>query len=447
MTQSAIQPARLFSAAVLAAAAVVVAGCGNSVPSNSVAKVGDTAITKKEFDRWLKNAAMGQQQGGPPTVPDPPNYEKCVASLKTAPAPKGTAKPKDADLKKQCRQQYDQLKSEVMQFLIQAQWVQQEAEKRDVKVTDAEVKKSFDDQKRQAFPKEADYKRFLKSSGMTEEDILFRVKLDTMQTKLTRKVTEDKIKVTDADIKNYYEKNKKRFAQPERRDLNVVLTKTKAKAEQAKSQLNGGKSFKSVAKTFSIDQASKAQGGKLADYTKGQQGQQDKALGNAVFAAKKGELQGPVKTQFGYYVFEVSKVKKASQQSLERAKETIRNVLRQQRESKALNAFIKDFREEYKEKTNCADDFRVAECKNGPKEKTNTGPASGGAPQGGAPPQGGAAPQGGAPPQGGAAPQGGAPPEGGAAPQGGAPPQGGAQGAPQPQAPSGGAPPQGPASP
>ena len=411
MSQSDIKPARLLCLAALSAAAVVVAGCGNSVPSNSVAKVGDTPITKTEFDRWLKNAAMGQQQGGGASVPDPPNFEKCVAGLKKSPQPKGAGKPKDADLRKQCKQQYDQLKSEVMQFLIQAQWVQQEAEERDVKVSDSEVKRSFEDQKRQAFPKEADYRKFLKSSGMSEDDILFRVKLDTLQTKLTQQVTEDKVKVSEADLKEYYEKNKKRFAQPERRDLNVVLTKTKAKADQAKGQLQGGKSFKSVAKGFSIDQASKAQGGKLPDYTKGQQ---DRALGNAVFATKRGELEGPIKTQFGYYVFEVSKIKKATQQSFEQAKETIRNVLRQQRESRALNAFIKEFREEYKDKTNCADDFRVAECKNGPKEKTDTGPASGGAP---APPQGGA-PQ--APPQGGAPqapPTQGPPPPSGGAPQ------------------------------
>ena len=47
---------------------------------------------------------------------------------------------------------------------------------------------------------------------------------------------------------------------------------------------------------------------------------------------------------------------------------------------RSWDEFIKDFREEYKDKTVCADDFRVAECKNAPKEKTNTGPASGGNP-------------------------------------------------------------------
>jgi foldase protein PrsA len=308
-----------------------------------------------------------------------------------------------------------------MQFLIQAQWVQQEAASQDIKVSDAEVKRSFEDQKKQAFPNDKAYQKFLKTSGMTETDILFRVKLDTLQQKLTQKVTEQQSKVTDSDVSDYYDKNKKRFAQPERRDLRVVLTKTEAKAKQAKSALQKGDSWKAVSKKYSIDQASKAQGGKLPDVTKGQQ---ERAFDTAIFAASKGKVQGPVKTQFGWYVFEVSKITAASQQSLEKSKETIKNLLRSQRQQKALDKFIKDFRNKYKDKTTCADDFKTAECKNGPSDKTNTGPASGGQPGGTPTPQG--APQG--------APQ---------APQGAAPqaPQQAPQGAPQaPQAPQGGAP-------
>jgi len=408
MTFRAIQPAFLSVAAL--AAAAVVSGCGNSVPANSVAKVGDAVITKKEFDRWFKSAAMQQQQGGgAAATPKPPDFRECVAALKKQPQPQGGSKPSDAVLKKQCKQQADQFKQEAMQFLIQAEWVQQEAEARGVSVSDAEVKKSFEDKKKQAFPKEADYQKFLKQSGMSEKDLLFRVKLDALQPKLTQKVTEGKVKITDQDIKDYYEKKKKDFAQPERRDLNLVLTKTKAKAEQAKKELRAGKSFKAVDK--------------------------------AAFAAKKGKLLGPVKGQFGFAVLKVSKIKPASQQTLAQAKETIRNLLRGQREQKALDKFIKDFRENYKEKTNCADDYRVAECKNAPKEKTDTGPASGGQPGGpqGAPP--GGAPPGGAPPGG---PPQGAPPGG---PPQGAPPGGAPQAAPPQGPPPTGPPPQGPASP
>ena len=382
--------------------AVGITGCGNDVPPSAVAKVGDATISKDEFERWYENAAAGASQGGQVVAPDPPDYEKCVSGLQSQPSPEGAGKPTEDALKEQCKQQYEQLRDQVMQFLIQAEWVQQEAEERDVSVSDEEVKKSFDDQKKQAFPKEADYQKFLEENGMSEEDILFRVKLDQLQTKLTQKITEGKSKPTDEEIKAEYEKNEKTYAVPESRDLSVVLTKTEAKAEEAKEALEDGDSFKEVAKEYSIDEATKSQGGKLTDVTKGQQ---DGDLEKAAFSAEKGELKGPVKAQFGYYVFEVDKVNPASQPTLDEVKDRISQQLRSTKEQKVLNDFIKDFREKYKEETKCAEDYRIAECANAPEEEeTDTGPAAGGAPGAPAaptPPQG--AP---APPQGTPAPQG-----------------------------------------
>ena len=372
----------LLPLAALAVGVAVFAGCGNDVPAGAVAKVGDATITQDEFDKWLNTAAKGNAQGGAAAVPDPPDYTKCVAAKSKTPVPKGQKQPSEDALKKQCKTEYDALKREVMQFLIQAEWVQQEAADQDIKVTDAQIKKSFEDQKKQAFPNPKQYKQFLATSGMTEEDILFRVKLDQLQQKLTQKVTEDAKKVSDEDLSAYYEKNKKRFAQPERRDLRVVLTKTEAKAKAAQQALESGQPFKKVVKQYSIDEASKSQAGLLPAVS---EGQQEKAFDEAIFQAKKGELEGPVKTQFGWYVFKVEKVTKASQQTLEQSKETIKNLLRSQRQQKALDEFIKSFREDYKDQTDCADDYRVAECKNAPKDETNTAPASGGNP--GAQPQ------------------------------------------------------------
>jgi len=453
-----LSPARpLAVIALTALCAAVATGCGNDVPPSAVAKVGDSTISKDEFNRWLASAAAGQQaQGGSSTVPDPPDFKKCIASLKEQPAPEGGQSPSGEDLKKQCEDQYDQLKGEVMQFLIQAEWVQQEAADRDVEVSEKEVRESFEQQKQQAFPKAADYKAFLKDSGMSEQDILYRVELDQLQTKLTQAITKDEVKISEADVEEFYDKNKQQFARPESRDVNLVLTKTEDRADEAKQAIESGEKFAPVAREFSIDQATKAQGGKLVDLTKGQQDQQ---LEQAAFGAQQGELEGPVKTQFGFYVFEVTDVTEPAQSSLEEVKETIRQQLRSQREQKVLDDFIKDFRDEYKEKTQCAEDFRIAECANAPKDATDTAPpASGGTPPG-APPPGappgaappgappGAAPQGvppgAVPPSGGAPPPGAVPPSGGAPPPGAVPPGGAPQGA-QPPA---GPPPQGPASP
>jgi len=249
--------------AATAALPVILAGCGNDVPSGAVAKIDDAVIKKEEFDHWLAAAAAGQQPPGASTeivLPQPPDFTECIDAKKNQPVPPGSKKPTDAQLKTQCEQEFESLKQQVMQFLISAEWIQQEADARDIEVTDEEVQKQFEDQKNQSFPNEKDYQQFLKTSGQTEEDLLFRVKLDVLSNKVREAIIEGKGDVSDEDIENYYNENKERFAQPERRDLSVVLTKTEARANEAKAALESGQSFKDVAKEFSIDEASKAQG-------------------------------------------------------------------------------------------------------------------------------------------------------------------------------------------
>src|SRR5215212_7809135 len=356
--------------------AALVAGCGG-VPGNAVATVDGDSIQKSEFEHWLNVAAKSGGQGAT-AVPKPPKFTECIAQKrKTTPKPaKGQPKVTDSQLKAQCKQEYDSLRDQVLQLLISFKWIEGEAKEMGVKVTDKEVKASFDKQRKQAFPKDADFQKFLKESGQTEADILKRVRLDTLSNKIREKVTKGKDKVSDAQITDYYNKNKERFAQPERRDLRIVLTKGEAKAKQAKQAIEGGQDFAKVAKKFSIDQASKAQGGKLPAVAKGQQ---EKALDTAIFNAKKGKLVGPVKTQFGYYVFDVSKITPASQQSLAQAKTTIKQTLASQNQQKALDKFVKSFRKRWKAKTDCREGYRTQDCKNAPKATPTPTPPAGGA--------------------------------------------------------------------
>jgi foldase protein PrsA len=353
-------------------------GCGgDGVPGNAVARVGDDVIKRTTFDHWMNVAAKSAQAQTPTpanskpavvSIPKPPDFVACVANKRrTAPKPaKGQPKPTEAQFKTQCKQEYEGLRDQVLSFLISSQWIVNESDDQGVKATDAEIKKQFDTTKKQSFKKDADFQKFLRDSGMTQADVLFRVRIDTLTNKLRTKITKGKDKVSNAQIQSYYNKNKSRFAQPERRDLRIVLTKTKAKADEAKSALASGQSFRTVAKKFSIDQASKAQGGVLRAVAKGQQ---EKALDEAVFKAKKGALTGPIKTQFGYYVFKVQKITAAKQQTLAEARTTIRQLLQSQNQQKALEKFIKDFRDKWKGKTNCRSGFVIQDCKNAPKPK------------------------------------------------------------------------------
>jgi foldase protein PrsA len=353
-------------------AAALIAGCGG-VPGNAVAEVDGDSIDKTDFEHWMTVAAKSSGQKNA-TVPQPPDFKECVANArKNLPKPaKGQPKTTDAQLKAQCKQQYNQMRDQVVNLLTLSQWLEREAEERGIKLSDAEVKKSFAQEKKQSFPKEADFKKYLKQSGQTEADFLQLIRVRLLSTKIREDVIKGKDKVTDAQVKAYYDKNKARFAQPERRDVSMVRTKKEAQAAQAKKALQSGESFKTVAKQYSNDQQSKAQGGKLLAVAKGQQ---EKAFDDAVFSAPKGKLVGPVKTPFGYYVFKVDKVTKASQQTLEQATPTIKQLLAAQNQDKAFSSFVKNFQKKWKGKTECREGFATPQCKNGPKATPTPTPA------------------------------------------------------------------------
>ena len=362
----------------VAALALGVSACGGGLPGNSVATVGDQTIKRDTFDHWMRIITISQASQTNPNaaktaaVPDSPDFQKCVAAKKkTAPKPaKGQPETTDAQFKTQCKQQYDQFKTEVLGFLIRSTWLDQEATRMNVKVTGKEVQKQIDDIKKQQFTQQGSYEKFLQSAGLTNEDVLFQQRVRELQNKITSKVTKGKDTVTDAQIADYYNKHQSQFSTQERRNVRIVLTKTKAKAQQAKSALQSGGSWKSVAKQYSIDQATKNKGGELQGGVA--KGQQEKALDTAIFAADKGKLTGPVKTQFGWYVFEVEKITKGKQQSLDESKANIKQQLAQQQQNAALKKFGDDYRKRYKATTDCRKGYEVDDCKNAPKKKAST---------------------------------------------------------------------------
>jgi len=360
-------------------ATVGLAACGSSgIPSDAVVQVGSEPITNATFSHWLGVAASssaqstGAKTAPKPVVPDPPTFNACVAHLQaTAAKPaKGQPKPTAAQLKSQCEQQYTALKQQVLGFLISANWVIGEAKDQGIKVTDAEVEKKFKELKTQQFPKEADFQKFLTSTGQSVSDLLLRVKLNLLSQKIQQKVAK-KGTPTTAQIEKYYKENKQRFGQPEKRDIELILTKTQAQAEEAKKEIESGKSFASVAKKHSIDPASKANGGKLPGVVKGQE---QKALDAAIFSAKPNTLTGPVKTPFGYYIFEVTAVHPPSQQSLAQVKESIKQQLTAQQQQGALTKFVAEFKKKWEGRTECRTGYVVMDCKEYKAPKTPATP-------------------------------------------------------------------------
>jgi foldase protein PrsA len=358
-------------------ALVGLSACGG-IPGDAVVSVDGKSITKATYNHWLGVAAASSAStpGGKSAVPVPPKFTGCIAAAKAAAKPaKGQTPPTEAALKSQCERQYKALRQEVLGFLISSNWVIGEAKSLGVKLSDAEVKKQFEKIKSQQFPKAAEFEKFLKTSGQSVSDLLLRVKLNLLSQKIQQKVIKQKSKVTQADIAKYYKENPKRFSVPEKRDLLIILTKTEAQAKKAKEEVESGKSFQSVAKRVSIDPTSKANGGKLTGVVKGQE---EKQLDAAVFSAKKNVLSGPVKTPFGYYVFEVQAITPGSQQSLKQAEPSIKSQLTATKQQTALSKFVKEFKKKWMSKTDCRAEYVMTDCKQykAPKTKSTSTPGT-----------------------------------------------------------------------
>ena len=92
----------------------------------------------------------------------------------------------------------------------------------------------------------------------------------------------------------------------------------------------------------------------------------DRRLGKAVFSAVKHRLVGPLRTQYGYYVFMVTGVEPPRQRPLAEVTETIREILVSEGQQATLDAFVRDFTARWRAKTECAPGYRTTDCRNGP---------------------------------------------------------------------------------
>lgn len=343
-------------------AGLALAACGGGgVSGSAVANVDGTEITNEAFNHWMEVAATSTRTSptAKPVVPVPPNYEACIKHIEEQPLAKGQVKPTKAAAKTQCESQYKALQQEVLGFLTSSQWVIGEAGKLGVKVSDEEVHKQFIKIRSQQFPSQAEFQKFLTNSGQTVSDLLLRVKLNLLSSKIQKKVIEGKGEVTQADVEKYYKENEARFGTPEKRNVSIILTKDEAAASAAKSEVESGKSFSSVAKARSTDPTSKATGGLISEVVKGQEA---KPLDEAIFSAQKGQLQGPVKTPFGYYVFRVESATPGSKQALSQVSSSIKAQLKATKQQEALTHFVKEFKTTWKAKTDCREGFVVANC-------------------------------------------------------------------------------------
>jgi len=130
------------------------------------------------------------------------------------------------------------------------------------------------------------------------------------------------VQVTEEGLRNFYEQvAADRYTEPERRRASHILVESGSddaaalkKAQALADRARAGEDFAKLARENSDDPGSKAAGGDLGWATRDAY---VAPFADALFAMQKGEIRGPVKTQFGYHVIRLEDVQPAHQRTFD----------------------------------------------------------------------------------------------------------------------------------
>ena len=346
----------LFGALLVLMVVIVAAAIGvghPSVPSDDVAVIDDASInvpglvqdghiSKTDFNRFLVQTA---KQSGAQSVPQPSDP------------------------------QYKQIRDQAMQTALQIAWIVGEASRQGITYTDTEVNQSLQQIKSQ-FKTQAEYVKARDQAGLTDADVLERAKLQLIQNKIQDKIQNSAGDVSTDDARKYYDANKDQFTQPAKRTIRIIQNKDAHQinlAYQALRTDDSDANWKKVAAQYSTDPTSKDKGGLRTDVVPGSFQQ---PLDDDVFKAPLHEIQGPVMTPTGNFVFEVitatpeqvqgfdDTASAASGGAAGKVSDQIKQQIKTQQQQDALTAFGQDFRDYWTNLTQCASDYVVSGCDN-----------------------------------------------------------------------------------
>jgi foldase protein PrsA len=375
--------------ALLGVAALLLAGCGSSnhastsasstgaaaaatgKPGGNVATIASTPITRAAFDHWYTAAIRDAVARGQGVTTDPPKYAGCVVALRKAIAPQAKAKHRPVPSRRQllgaCKREQAAYTASAMGILINGGWIDAAAKEAGVSVTDAAVSRQLAQTNKTTFQGNAQaLQQYLTTTGLVTADLRDQARQQLLLAKLQQRARNSAPPVTQSEMRAYYRKHLAQLAIPERRRVNLVMTKTLAKAQAARAALQHGGSWKKVADAYSIDDATKQAGGVVPALNKGAG---DPAMSKAAFANPVGKLLGPIKGSFsfsGWFVIQVAAITSGRNSSLASVSTTVRGTLLAQHQQRALEAFAKSFGKTWKSRTHCAPGFVVANCANAP---------------------------------------------------------------------------------
>ena len=248
-------------------------------------------------------------------------------------------------------------RKDILDQLIEKKVLLQEAKHKGIQVSEEEVRMAIQQMKGD-YP-ETEFNELLKSSGLTPE----RWKLDVTENLLIDKLIENTItrtlKVSEEEIKSYYQKHRAEFEKKEEVRARQIVVATEGEAKTLHQQLLAGANFIELATEKSVS-PDRANGGDLGYFTKGQMPEEF----DIVFTVKANTISPIVKSPYGYHIFKVEERRAPRFQSLAEVRGTIHQQLMNDQEDRLRTQWIKELKSKADIQVNSTLLLRQDETKN-----------------------------------------------------------------------------------
>ena len=241
---------------------------------------------------------------------------------------------------------YKRMKRQALDQLIDREILWQEAQRREITVSDGRVKEVLQELEGK-FKNREGYLRQLKAMGFDDESYAAYIRQDLAIERLMETAVETS-PVSDVDMEDFYSQNRAQFVQPESVWARHILIKVEAGADDAARKaaenkaadileaLKEGNDFARLAREYSDDSSSQA-GGDLGWIARGQM---VKPFEDTAFALEPGQISDPVRTVFGLHIIKLEEKRPEARVSLADVKDRLRRYLEGVKRQEATRQFL-----------------------------------------------------------------------------------------------------------
>ncbi len=227
-------------------------------------------------------------------------------------------------------------KEKAVNELIVKQIINNEIAKRDITISKEEIDE-FKEDMIEDIGGEENLKELLSKNNMSEDEFKSTIAYDIQVSKLINTISPTS--VSEAEVKKFYADNKaSKFTYPDSVRASHILVKDKTKAEKVLKEAKvPNADFAALAKKYSEDTGSAANGGDLGFFAKDQM---VKPFADAAFSLKPDEISDLVQSEFGYHIIKVVDRKKAGVMPYDEIESEIEKYLEDDKKVKVLQKFI-----------------------------------------------------------------------------------------------------------